>query len=642
MPKGYNGKIARVNLTNGKISVEEPSRVFYRKYLGGKGIALYYLLKELDKDTDPLGPENKLIFAASVTTGAPVPGLSRHSVAAKSPLTGGYGEGEAGGYWGVELKRAGYDALIIEGKAKKPVYLWVHDGKVEIKNGEHIWGKDTGDAQQMVRGELKDEKVQVSLIGQGGENKVRYAAIMSGLKDANARTGLGAVMGSKNLKAVAVRGKKIEFADLEGLKKLAKWFAENFKNNADNDQLNKYGTSQYTMNSSAQGTLPTRNFQAGTYEGVEGIGHLAMHEKLVIGQEGCYACPVRCKRVCKLDKPFKIDPIYGGPEYESIAALGSLCGMTDARYMVKANELCNRYGLDTISTGATIAFVMECVQRKVISKEILEGIDLTWGNGDAMLEMIRKIAFREGIGDALAEGTKRLSEKWGKGSEKFAMQVKGQEYAMHEPRGKFGVGLAFAVSNTGADHLQHEHDGAFDPQLAGYAHHADEPSAFMKELFPLGILEPVKSLYIGREKVRLFTYYQHYWSLFDCLGVCIFVFAPVRTFKMPMVVDMVNCATGWNTSLWELMKVGERATTMARVFNIKHGKTKDEDKLPERTLEPMGKGAIEGTTIPRDEFYEAIRCYYGMMGWDRETGIPTYGKLDELDIPWVADMIGVK
>ena len=641
MPKGYNGKILRVNLTDRIIDVEEPNETVYRRYLGGRALALYYLLREVDAGVDAFDASNKIVFATSVVTGAPIPGTSRYSVVSKSPLTGAYGESEAGGFFGPELKFAGFDAVVIEGKADKPVYLWIHDGEVEIRDGERIWGKDTGEAQKIILQEVGEERARVAIIGQAGENLVRFACVLNELKHANGRCGMGAVMGSKNLKAIAVRGhNEIELANADGAKAIARFFADNFRDNADTSQLNKFGTSQYFINCNNAGTLPTRNFRDGAIEGAENLGHQVLHDTAVIGSEGCYACPVRCKRICKLEgEPYDVDPMYGGPEFESIAALGSVCGVTDIKAVVKANELCNRYGLDTISTGNVIAFSMECAEKGILSQEEIGDVQLKFGNGDAVVKMVKKIAKREGIGNALAEGVKRLSEKLGQGSENFAMQVKGLEYAMHEPRGKYGVGLAYAVGPTGADHLQHEHDGAFDPLLTGYSHEADEPGLFSKAAYPLGILEPVESLSIGPKKVQLFTYLQHWWSLFNCLEICIFTFAPVRVYRVPQIVDIVNAVTGWETSLWELMKVGERGTTMARAFNIKHGLTKEDDRLAERTYEPLLAGAMKGNKAPKEEFLKAIPMYYEMMGWDRNSGIPTYGKLAELGIPQVADEI---
>lgn len=635
MPKGYNGKILRVNLSSGSISTEEPSEFFYRRYIGGRGIGVYYLLKELKAGVEPFSSENKIIFAPSVITGAPIPGTSRFSVVAKSPLTGGYGEAEAGGYWGPELKFAGFDAIIIEGKASKPVYLWVHDGEAEIRDATHLWGKVTGDAQDIIRQELGDERVRVAIIGPAGENLVRYSCIVNDLKHVNGRTGLGAVMGSKNLKAVAVRGhKRLEFAVPEEVRRLARYFNKNFMDNADCNQLNKYGTSQYFLNANAAGTLPTRNYHGGAIEGAEAVGHEKLHEQLVIGSESCFACPVKCKRIVKADEPYEVDPKYGGPEFESITALSSVCGSTDVNVVIKANELCNKYTMDTISTGNVIAFAMECYENGLITKEDTGGIELSFGNAEAIVQMIELIAHRQGIGDLLAEGVKRASEKIGKGAEEFAMHVKGQEFPMHDPRGKWGMGLGFAVSPTGASHLECEGDGAFDPALTGYTHEADESSFFMRQLHPLAILEPVESLSIGGPKVRLFTYIQTLWSLFNCLEVCLFTPAPVRVFKISQYSQMVSAVTGWETTMWELMKVGERATTLTRVFNVKHGITSDDDRLPERLFSPLEFGALKGAKIPKEEFLAALPMYYQMMGWDKDTGIPTDAKLEELDIGW--------
>ena len=640
MPYGYNGKILRVNLTTGKIAIEEKNWVFYRKYIGGRGLISYFLLNEVPTYVDALSEENKLIFTTSVMTGAPIPGFSRHSAGAKSPLTNFYGESQAGGFWGVELKFAGYDAIIIEGKAEKPVYIWIKDGEVQIKDAAKLWTKDTADVKEMLIEELGERRLKTLIIGKAGENKVRFAGISSDITHFHGRTGMGAVMGSKSLKAIAVRGtQKIEFADADKIKELAKWFSENFKDNVDNSGHMKYGTSSYYFNANLAGSLPTKNFTSGYFKGAEKVGLEKMHELLKIRTGGCYACPIRCKQVFQAEKPYKIDPRYGGPEFETIAAFNSNCMVDDLFAAAKAHEMCNRYGLDTVSTGVTVAFAMECYENGLIIKEDTDGIELNFGNAQGMLDMIEKIASREGFGNVLAEGVKRAARTIGKDAEKYAMHVKGQEFAMAEPRAKFGVGLGYAVSPTGADHLQHEHDGAFDPVLTGYSHDSDEPSFFLKNVFPLGILEPVESLYLGPEKVRLFTYLQHYWSLFDCLELCIFTFGPVRTFKIPHLVEMVKAVTGWETSLWELIKVGERATTMARCFNIKHGATKQDDRLPGRLFQGLKNGALNGSKMDKHEFERAISLYYEMMGWDKDTGIPTVGKLHELSIGWVYEQI---
>jgi aldehyde:ferredoxin oxidoreductase len=636
MPYSYNGRILRVNLTERKTKVEKLSETFYRRFLGGRTLALYYLLREMKPGIDPYSPDNKLIFALSIITGISVPGTAKYLVAAKSPQTGGYGEAEAGGFWGPELKFAGYDAIIIDGKADEPVYLWIHDGECEFKDASHLWGKSTGEAQKIIREELQDGLIRIAQIGPAGENLVRYACIINELKYANGRCGLGAVMGSKNLKAIAVRGhKKIEPYNPQVLQRLAKFFAENIKNNVDALARQEFGTSNYFLNANFAGTLVTRNFHKGAFEYAEEVSGEKLHEKMVIGNEGCYACPNRCKRLVKLEKPYEVDPSYGGPEYETMAAFGSNCEVSSLEVIVKANELCNKYGLDTISTGSVIAFAMECYENGILTEKDTNGLELKFGNANAIIPLIEMIAFRQGLGNILAEGVAKAAEKIGKGAEKFAMHVKGKEVPMHEPRGKFGVALAYALSPIGADHLQHEHDGAFDPELTGYSHKAEALSFFIKQARPLGILEPVPSLDLGPKKVRLFTYLQYWWSLFNSLGLCIFAWAPVRIFKVNQLTELVNAATGWDMTLWELMKVGERGITMARAFNIREGLDKKDDKLPERFFEPLESGRLKGLKVPKSDFEKALITYYEMMGWDYN-GVPTLGKLEELDVGWIA------
>ena len=631
MAFGYNGKILRVDLTHDKVTVEEPNETFYRRYLGGRSLALYYLLNETKAGVDPLGPDNLLIFAPSVVTGAPVQGLSRFSVACKSPLTGSYGEAEAGGDWGPELKFAGFDAVIVKGKAKKPVYLWVHDGKAEIKDASKIWGKPTKEAQEAIQEEHKDKNIKVAQIGPAGEKLVRYACIVNKLRDVNGRGGMGAVMGSKNLKAIAVRGtKRTEMKDPEKIKTLVKWFAENWMKCASGDPagLNKLGTAQYVLQCQGAGILPTRNFRDGAFEGAEKISGEKIKETIHSGQTACWACTIACKMSVKVDDPnMKIDPAYGAPEYESIGALGSCCGVDDVKAVCKANEICNAYGMDSISTGVSVAFAMECFENGLLTKKDTGGIDLKFGNAEGMLKMVQMIADREGLGNLLAEGVKKAAEKIGKGAEKYAMHAKGKELPMHEGRFKAGVGFGYGVSPTGADHVQMEHDPCFEGE--GF---------FLGNLKPIGILEPVKSMDLGPRKVRLFTYLQHWWSLGNSLDLCLFTTAPARIWSIPQVVEIVNAVTGWDTTAWELMKVGERGTTMAKAFNVREGLTKADDWVPERLFQPLGNGPQKGIKFSKEVFKQAVTDYYQMMGWD-EHGVPTKGKLEELDVGWVSDKI---
>ncbi len=629
MPFGYNGKILRVDLTTKKMKVEEPSEVFYRTYLGGGGLASYYLLKELPRGVDPLGPDNMLIFSASVITGAPMAGMCRFTVAAKSPLTGGYGEAEAGGFWGPELKFSGYDAVIIKGKAAKPIYLWIHDGQVELRPAEKIWGLETGPAQENIREELNEKMARIALIGPAGENLVRFACIVNELKHANGRTGLGAVMGSKNLKAIAVRGKnKLDVNDLEKFLDMSKTITDLVGQWGPNKNLRNLGTANMVMPLNAAGILPTRNFHTGFFDKADKISGEKMAETILKGGEGCYACAVRCKRAVEiLTGQYATSVKYGGPEYGTIASLGSLLLIDDLGAIAKGNELCNRYALDTISTGVAIAFAMECYENGLLTKALTEGVDFKFGNAEAMLKAIEWIAFRkEGLGTLLADGVKAAAAKIGQGAEKFALHIKGQEIPMHDPRGKTGLGLGYAVSPTGADHLEAPHDTPFG-----------QPGAMMGRIAPLGLLEPVPPRDLTAQKVRNYIYLHFIWSMYNSLGICNFAAPPVWGMPFNQFVEAIKAITGWETSLWELLKAGERTVTMARVFNVREGFGRKDDVLPDRLFEPLEGGALQGKGIDRKEFEEALTLYYEAMGWDPKDGVPTRGKLAELNLSWLEE-----
>lgn len=628
MSFGYTGKILRVNLTTKEISVETPSADIYRTYMGGRALAAYYLLREVPKGCDPLGPENRIVFATSPLVGLPIPGACRYSIAAKSPLTEGYGESEAGGWWGPELKFAGFDAIIVEGRATEPVFLWVNDGSAEIRPARSIWGLETGPAQEAIRKDVGHRDARVVVIGPAGERQVRYACALNELKHVNGRTGMGAVMGSKNLKAIAVKGarKSLDSKDPKAISAIARKFAASYKGNFGNALLGDLGTAAQVAPLQATGMLPTRYFQSGTFDGADSLTGESMKASILLSNHGCFACPVRCKRVVKTSEPFEIDPAYGGPEYETIAAFGSLCGNADLKVVAKAHELCNRLGLDTISTGGSIAFLMECLDRSILTPEVA-GVNVRFGDGDGILRLIEMIARREGVGDMLAEGVKRAARRLGAEAEALALHVKGQELPMHEPRGKVGVGLGYAVSPTGADHLQGVPDTFVETR-----------GPLLDAVGPLGIFEPVPAREFGPEKVRNFVYFQHFYSALNVLDICQFTFEPGATHTADMLVDALKAATGWNTSLWEIMKAGERGTTLARAFNVREGLGPQDDSLPPRLLSPLGGGPLEGKAIDEAALRDAVRLYYSMMGWS-EDGVPTPGKLAELGISWVRDVL---
>jgi aldehyde:ferredoxin oxidoreductase len=610
VPGGYNGKILRVNLTNRKTTSEKLDGLFCRRYLGGVGFVAYYLWKELKKGTDALEPDNKLIFALGPVSGLNLPGAARHCVGTKSPLTGGISKSEVGGFWAAEFKRAGYDAIIIEGKADKPVYLWIQDGEASIRDASHLWGKETRDTEATIRTELGDNRIQLAMIGLAGEHMVRYACIMHGCHDAAGRGGSGAVMGSKNLKAVAVRGHNLpKLVDRDGIKKIRQDLTKpSFFSN--------FGTGGPELPATeASGNLPVRNFRDGLFPEVNQIHAGVMKESdFWVGMDGCYACPIRCKKVIRFEEPYPVDSAYGGPEYETIAAIGSNCGIGNVKAIIKGNERCGAYSLDTISTGGVIAFAIECYERGLLTKEDTGGIELRFGDAELMLKLIEMIARRQGIGDLLAEGTARMAKKIGHDSFDFAMQVKGLEAGMHDPRTKAGLGLGYMVTPAGADHCCNILDGFY----------AAEP--MLVPVHPMGILETVDVMDIGPHKVEIFKLGHCKAIVNDSLVVCDFVGYPWE-----QAVEALKAITGWDTGTTELVKIGERILTLCRLFNLREGLTAADDELPKRFYQPKTDGVLADFSLDPVAFGKARSFYYTLMGWDAQ-GVPLPEKVEALYI----------
>lgn len=616
--KGYNGKFLRVNLTDGRIWVEEPPEIYYRRYLGGRGFIVEKLLSEVPAKADPLGPENKLIFALGPMTGHPLPGSGRNSIGAKSPLTGAYGEAEAGGYWGAELKRAGFDAIIIEGASSKPVYLKIEEGQAEIRDAAKIWGLEIAEAVKTVREELDNKNYRTAAIGPAGENMVRYACVINDVSHSAGRTGMGAVMGSKKLKLIAVKGKKApEMAKREKIIDMARTMNKRIK--AKPTPFSIYGTGSTMAHYESTGNLPIRNFQGGTFPTAHELSPQRMQEKGYWDKmESCFGCVMKCKKKLKpMIDPWPVDPIYGGPEYETLAALGSNCGIDSVEAVIKGHELCGRYGLDTISVGGTIAFAMECMENGILTKEDTDGIDLKFGKAEAMVEMIERIAFRKGFGNTLAEGSKKAAQIIGKGTEEYAIHVKGNEVPMHEPRYKQGLGLHYSAHGSGADHCTGIHDDAVN----------------LKAMDGIDVAESIPTTELSPRKVRTLYLFGMWRQVANYLGICIFL-----PWRQQQLVEATEYITGWPMSYWRLMKTAERGITLTRIFNLINGITSEDDKLPKRFLTPPAEGPLKDVSVDSDQLAEAQKIYYQMLGWD-ESGVPTYARLVELDIEWAYEYI---
>lgn len=615
---GTHGKILHVDLTSGRVEIETPATTIYRALVGGRALIAYLLLRDLPQGADPLGPENRLIFAPGVLQGTNLPGSGRHGVGAKSPLTGALGSSEAGGWWGHEFKWAGLDALVIRGRAAQPVYLWIKDGEVEIRPAEHLWGKETAEVAVLLHEELGDDRIRIAQIGMAGENQVRFAAIMHDVNRAAGRNGLGAVMGSKNLKAVVVRGTKPpRVVDSKRITAVARWLGQNYRKDA--AWAVEMGTPAGVSSLGHLGALPTRNFRDPLFEGREKISGELMRETILKQRDTCMVCPIACKQVVAYKDSgdeCSIDPVYGGPEYETLAALGSNCGVDDLLAVAKANERCAAYGLDTISTGATIAFVMECVDRGLLTSAMTEGYLPRWGDAEALLTGVELIARREGFGDRMAEGVARLAADIGNGAEGFALHVKGQELPMHEPRLKAAMGLGYAVAPVGADHMMNIHDTDFA-----------SPGYRLERVNTVYKVEPLRPDDLGEEKINLFYHEVNWMHFLDCCLVCMF-----HPYRYEHLAEALSGATGVEYNIEDVLAIGERAQTLGRLFNCREGFTEADDRLPRRVMKAFDTGPLSGIEITPDSFDWALRRFYELMGWDRETGTPSSERVEALGL----------
>lgn len=626
MPYGYHGKILHVNLTTSEVIVEEPDEQFYRTYMGGSAMGVYYLLKHTPPGTDPLAPENTLALMLSVVTGVPISGQSRMTAVARSPLTHTVGDSQCGGFWPAELKFAGFDGIVIHGRAETPVYLWIHNGEAELRDAAHLWGRTTYDVQTVLLDEVGDHRAEVLQCGPAGEKVVRFAAMINMSNRANGRTGMGAVMGSKNLKAIVVRGKqRPEIHDRDALKTLTKWGVDHVEDAL--GSLTMLGTPSVLRGQQSNGGLPTYNYTSGSFDDYEAISGETMYRTILKENDTCYACTVRCKRVVEKEEgPYKLDPIFGGPEYETLGTFGSYCGISDLAAVAYANQLCNQYGMDTISCGATIAWAMECFENEIITVEDTGGIELRYGNVEAMTQLVALIAKRAGFGDVLADGSAHAAPQFGQAAVDLLITVKGSEMPAHMPQVKRSLALIYAVNPFGADHMSSEHDGSY--------------AEFNPRLAELGLVNPQPTHMLNAEKVRYAFYTQCSYSVMDTLDLCQFVWGPDwQLFGMKQIAEFVTAVTGWEVSLFELQKLGERRINMLRAFNAREGFGRDQDTIPKKLTQPLKGGKSDGVFVTVAEVERAKDTYYAMAGWDVATGQPQRAKLEELGIGWVADLL---
>lgn len=599
---GYFGKYLFVDLSRRKTEVRPVERKTAEAYLGGAGMGARLLYDETTVETDPLGPENVLIAYTGLFTGTRVPSSGRHHVMARSPLTGILGESNVGGSWGVHLKKTGYDGLVVTGKAESPVYLWIHDGGVEIRDARKIWGMDSYQSSAWLK-EQTTAKATAAVIGPAGERLALIASIphIGHVVRAAARTGMGAVMGSKNLKAIVVLGTRdIPQADAEALDRSVQSRLDHIRTAT--EAFRKYGTSGGIATYEKIGNFPLKNWVLGRWPDVENITGVAMHDTILSGRKACLGCPIVCGRHIKITQGPYAPLDCEGPEYESIGTLGGECLVKDLAAICKANELCNRYGLDTISTGATIAFAMEAFERGILTVKDTDGIDLTWGNAAALVALVEKIGKREGIGSLMGEGSYRMAKALGRNAVEFAIHVKGLEPSAHDPRRFFSHALNYATAARGACHN------------ASWSH----PYELSLSAPEIGIEQP-QDAYQIESKAEFTAKLQNMNTAFDCLIIC--RFAQVgKAVTLSNVVDWLSIITGRKIDVGELMEIGERVFNLKRLYNTRLGISRKDDFLPPRFLTRNRTGDELTNRLP--PFGQLLGDYYAYRGWSEE-GIPT-------------------
>ena len=615
-PYGYAGKILRINLENQRSIEEQLDLEEARHYLGGRGLNAYKLYKEVKSGTDPLGLDNKLMIATGPLVGTMFPTASRFNVSAKSPLTGIMGDTNAGGHFAPEMKFAGYDQIIIEGKAEKPSYIFIRDSTVDLIDASKIWGKTVFQADKLIKEEQKDQHVQTLICGPAAEKGVRFSGLFANQARAASRTGMGTVMASKNIKAVAIRGTgAIKVAEPELFEQLALTLEKEIREHEQYAGRREMGTTRILMMANRAGFLPTRNYTQGTFEEAEKVSGERLAAEYNVKTRGCFACTIPCSRIYSIrEGPNK--GLHGeGPEYESLGSFTSRIGNPDLEFALKANDLCNQLGIDILSTIGCIGWCMELFSKGVLSKEETGGLDLSWGNTETVIKLLHQIANREGFGDLLADGSKRAAEKLGKGGEDV-IQVKGMDLIMADPRGLKGFGLGYAVASRGGDHLRSEPfiELNDDPELGESMF--GEPGATLRKSD------------VGKGK--LIHFFEDWCAVIDSLELCKNIMQNMMLLEFPRAAFAYSITTGIKMTTEEIQRAGERITNLERMFGVREGISRKDDTLPRRFTEtPLLEGDSAGTTIDLELMLDE---YYETRGWNKTEGHPTHETLGKLGL----------
>ncbi len=621
------GDILFVDLTNRKIIKHPYTKELASQYIGSRGYNAALLWEMVPRGTDPLSAENVLIFGAGPLTGTSAPSSGRISVTTKSPTTNLYLKTNVGGAWGGEIRFAGYSYIVFTGKADSPVYLWINDDHVEIRDAHHLWGKDVRQTEHLLQQELGDSNIRTACIGPGGENLVMFAAIMCSNYNAAARGGGGAVMGSKNLKAIAVRGTQpVQVAEPSRFKELVEYGWELYNKQSGTLNTHLYGTSGGVQAINEMHVFPSFNFQTSYFKDADKLsGQYLSNAGYLKRRVGCYACPMSCHRYSEVSTGKYMGTYTGGPEYETFGALGAGCGVSDPEAVLRANELCNIYGLDTISTGSVIQWLMECHQRELNFDR--DGLDLSWGNADTVITLIEQIANRQGIGDLLAKGVKRASEIIGQGSQDWAIQAKGLEQSRVETRSAYSYALAFMVNPRGPDHLMTETLAEFglSPEMVDVI---EKITGDKKYATPYSI----------EKRPEIVRWHEDVYAITDALGLCAFASTAQYYMTPKLMADLFSAAVGIPCSEEQGMKLGQKIVTMERCFNTREGATREHDRLPKRLMTEALTGVTDRPNINSLEVMgPLLDRYYAMHEWDVATGRPTRTVLDDNNLKAWAD-----